>query len=293
MGRLGEQAVLSARPTHRHPLGDDTDTVAAMAGVLCGAHLGESGIPPRGRLYPQYQAMLRTTPPRGGSGPPESRGPAVRTPMPADRDPAPCPACRLPGWLCVCAHAPRVATRTPLLLVVHVHDLGRTSNTARLLALAVRGAALVRHGDRAGPADPAPHLPAGTTPVVLFPGRGAEPLTPDLAAALPSPPALVVPDGSWRQAARMVKRLPLLAAAVKVALPGRAFAGSALRRNRPGHRMSTYEAVTQALAALEGEAVAGPLLDFYRRATDRMRLVRGQIRLGDVYGGLGGPGLAR
>ena len=87
----------------------------------------------------------------------------------------------------------------------------------------------------------------------------------------------------------MVKRLPLLTAATKVSLLVRVFAGHALRRNRPGHRMSTFEAVTQALAILEGEAVARPLLEFYRRAVDRMLLVSGQINLGDVYGGLNGP----
>ena len=226
--------------------------------------------------------------PRWQSGspgyPPRAREP--ESPMPADRDDTPCPACRLPGWLCVCAHAPRVATRTPLLLVVHVHDLGRTSNTARLLALAVRDAAVICHGVFPAPADPASHLPRGVTPVVLFPGRGARPLTPELVASLPPPPALVVPDGNWKQAGKMVKRLPLLAGAVKVALPARDFAGNALRRNRPGHRMSTYEAVAQALAVLEGGAVAGPLLDFYRRATDRMLLARGKLRSGDVYGGL-------
>lgn len=209
--------------------------------------------------------------------------------MHADRDPTPCPACRLQAWLCVCAHAPRVATRTPLLLVAHVHDYGRTSNTARLLALAVRGATVLRHGTAPGPADPAAHVPPGATPVVLFPGHGARPLTPDLVAALPSPPALVVPDGNWKQASRMVKRLPLLAGAVKVALPGRLLSGRPLRLGHAGHHMSTYEAVAQALGVLEGEAVAGPLIDFYRRATDRMLLVRGKLRLGDVYGGIDRP----
>ena len=209
--------------------------------------------------------------------------------MPVDRDLTPCPACRLPAWLCVCTLAPRVATRTSLLLIVHVHDLGRTSNTARLLTLAVRNATLVGHGGLSATPDPASHVPAGATPVVLFPGRGARPLTPELIAALPSPPALVVPDGNWKQAGRMVKRLPLLAGAVKILLPDRDFTGPALRRNRPGHRMSTFEAVVQAFAVLEGEAVAGPLLDFYRRATDRMLLVRGKLRVGDVYGGLDGP----
>jgi DTW domain-containing protein YfiP len=210
-------------------------------------------------------------------------------PMPVDRDYTPCPACRLPAWLCVCAHAPRIATRTPLLLVVHVHDLGRSSNTVRLLSLAISDTKIVCHGAYPDPANPASQIPTDKTPVVLFPGHGAEPLTPELVAALPSPPVLLVPDGSWRQAGKMVRRLPLLAAAVKVSLPVRTYAGSAVRRNLPGHRMSTYEAVVQALAVLEGEAVAEPLLDFYRRATDRMLLVRGKLRLGDVYGGLDGP----
>lgn len=209
--------------------------------------------------------------------------------MTADRDPTACPACRLQKWLCVCAHAPRVTTRTPLVLIVHIRDLGRTSNTVRLLSLAIRDAAVLCHGVYPAPADPVAHVPAGATPVVLFPGHGARPLTPELVAALPSPPALVVPDGNWRQASRMVKRVSLLAGAVKVALPERAFAGMAVRRNQEGHHMSTYEAVAQALGILEGEAVAGPLLDFYRRATDRMLLVRGKLRLGDVYGGLDDP----
>jgi DTW domain-containing protein YfiP len=175
--------------------------------------------------------------------------------------------------------------------VVHVNDLGRTSNTARLLALAIRTATLVRHGIFPDPANPASDVPNGATPIVLFPGHGAQPLTPELIAALPSPPALVVPDGNWRGASRMVKRLPLLANSMKVSLPSRTFAGSALRRNRPGHRMSTYEAVTQALAVLEGDIVAEPLLDFYRRATDRMLLSRGRLKRGDVYGGVEGPRL--
>jgi DTW domain-containing protein YfiP len=143
----------------------------------------------------------------------------------------------------VCAYAPHVLTRTPVLLIAHVHDLPRTSNTVRLLRLAVRNATILPHGVFPAPADPGAHLPDGTTPIVLFPGHGAKPLTPELIASLPSPPALVVPDGNWKQASRMVKRIPLLTGSVKVTLPDRTFPGMAVRRNQERHHMSTFEAV--------------------------------------------------
>jgi DTW domain-containing protein YfiP len=155
--------------------------------------------------------------------------------------------------------------------------------------LAVRNATLVGHGGLPVPPDPAIHLQTGVTPIVLFPGHGARPLTPDLIATLPMPPALIVPDGNWKQASRMVKRLPLLATGTKVSLPNRKLMGQALRRNHTGHRMSTYEAVVQSLAILEGDAIAEPLFDFYRRAVDRMLFVRGHLKIGDVYGGLPYP----
>lgn len=66
----------------------------------------------------------------------------------------------------------------------------------------------------------------------------------------------------------------------------RPFRHEGLRRNEPGHCMSTFEAVAQALRILEGRAVAEALMDFYRWATDRMLLVRGKLKAGDVYGGL-------
>jgi hypothetical protein len=45
----------------------------------------------------------------------------------------------------------------------------------------------------------------------------------------------------------------------------------------------------QALAILEGEAIAEPLVDFYRRAVDHLLLVRGQLKSGEVYGGVPDP----
>ncbi len=40
---------------------------------------------------------------------------------------------------------------------------------------------------------------------------------------------------------------------------------------------------------IERDEIAEPLFDFYRRATDRMLLVRGKLTLRDVYGGIDHP----
>ena len=210
----------------------------------------------------------------------------MSSPAPIERDQTACRGCRLPAWLCVCELAPKLTIRTRLILPVHVQDLGRTSNTVRLLALAIRNATVLAHGAYPDPADPVSHVPAGETALVLFPGHGAVPLTAELVASLSSPPALIAPDGSWRQASRMVKRLPGLASAIKVSLEERTLPGAALRRNSAGHHMSTFEAVTQALAILEGEDIATAMFDFYRRATDRMLFIRGKLHRDDVRGGI-------
>jgi hypothetical protein len=50
--------------------------------------------------------------------------------------------------------------------------------------------------------------------------------------------------------------------------------------------MSTCEAIAQALGCLEGDTVEDELLSFFRRAVDRMLMLRGKMRATDVYGGL-------
>src|SRR4051794_21540874 len=94
-----------------HPIEDGARTVVEETG---GTRFETALVPADALLRPEARLDQALATDRAGS------------PMPADRDPIPCPACRLQGWLCVCAHAPRVATRTSLVLVVHVRDLGRT-----------------------------------------------------------------------------------------------------------------------------------------------------------------------
>jgi DTW domain-containing protein YfiP len=80
-------------------------------------------------------------------------------------------------------------------------------------------------------------------------GRGARPA----AEAVP-PPALLVIDGTWLQAERMLRDNPFLAALPRLAVRPDLPSGYGDLRREPGpEHLPTIEAVALALGALEGE----------------------------------------
>src|SRR6266567_1561673 len=144
-----------------------------------------------------------------------------------------CPACFFRPEECLCpACLPPAQTRTRFLLLRHVSERLRPTNTARWAALALSEARLVDYGARGALLDEAPLALPGTC--VLWPGA---------AAPLAAPPRqVVVVDASWSQARRMLQRIPAL-------------------REPPGaDGMSTLEAVARTLELL-GEPAAAAKLD--------------------------------
>jgi tRNA-uridine aminocarboxypropyltransferase len=157
---------------------------------------------------------------------------------------------------CLCASLPRVRTRTRFVILRHVAERAKASNTARLAGLALENVEIREHG--AGEAAAA-ELDAGSW--LLYPeGPPWEP-----ARGVPS--QLVVLDGTWAQARRMRQRLPALRGLPILSLPpGHGRDRLRLRRPpRPG-AMSTLEAIARAVALLEGEALARPLEELFDRA---------------------------
>jgi DTW domain-containing protein YfiP len=193
-----------------------------------------------------------------------------------------CIACRLRIDLCLCAASPRLPLATRLVMLMHAKEWRRASNTGHLARLAVQDAHIVLHG-RIGQTLTAQDLPtANTHPILLFPSSTAAVLTPEVAAALPRPLSLIIPDGNWGQAKQMVKRIPGLAALPTVALPLAPAGVRRLRRNLTPDRMSTLEAVALALGLLEGPGIEARILKFYTQLVDRMLHMRGYVRADEL-----------
>lgn len=170
-----------------------------------------------------------------------------------------CLRCFLPSPLCVCAQVPRVETRTRVLLVRHTQEAFKASNTARLAAQALPNSELIPYGDRDRSFERRLPLPEGSW--LLWPEGPPPPKD------APTPRALVVLDGSWSQARRMVQRHPAFRSLPRLVLAPPAEGSLRLRQPPRADGMSTLEAVAFALEQLEGPRVAEPLLALHAAFT--------------------------
>ncbi len=134
------------------------------------------------------------------------------------------------------------------MIVRHVAERWRTSNTGRLAALAL-GATIVEHGaaGRDAVLEPAP----GT--VLVFP-EGAPTETPPVPAS-----RLLFLDATWHQARRMRQRLAAMRGLPVWHLAIDVVPAARLRESPGAGKVSTIEAIARALRVLEGDAPADAL----------------------------------
>lgn len=178
--------------------------------------------------------------------------------LPALLPPERCPGCAFRRDRCLCAQLPRVATHTRLVLLQHVKDARRPTNTGRLLAAMHPGVEVALYGwtDRVLDMDA---LAATPNLAALFPHDDAPTLSPDLFDGS-TPPVVAVLDGTWTQGARLARRLAR-AGVRPVRLPEGAPGAYRLRQSGDPTRLCTIEAAARALSALGEDEAAARLLD--------------------------------
>jgi DTW domain-containing protein YfiP len=189
--------------------------------------------------------------------------------------------------LCICTLLPRLETRTRVVLVVHQLEANKPTNTGLLAARCLANSAVVYRGRPPAGADAATpafgDLP-GVQHLMLYPHPSATPV----AAWRGSKDAIVllVPDGTWRQAARTRARLaPDPRTIPCVSLPASS-SGRRLRTASAPQRMATLEALARALGVLEGPEIERALLRVYRIMTERTLWSNGRVATADVTGGI-------
>ena len=180
---------------------------------------------------------------------------------------AQCPRCLRPQTHCLCPLIPHLDSRTRVLVLQHPSEVSHALNTARLAALGLSNAELIV-GEVFEDLPKLLNQP-GYQARLLFPAEDAQPL--QVYAPNDQPMLLVVPDGTWRKARKMLHLNPLLAALPRVTLAEGGVSRYRLRKAPGPGALSTIEAIVQALETLEAPTTFAPLLKPFEA------LIEGQI----------------
>ncbi len=162
-----------------------------------------------------------------------------------------CWRCFRPESVCYCAHVTSVPTKTRVVILQHPRERDVPIGTARMASLCLPNAELhvgvnwegskVLANALGGPSRPA---------ALLYPSPGAR----DVATQPPDGPiTLIVVDGTWWQARKLVRQNPALAALPHVAFTPPHASEYQIRKEPQDDYVSTIEALVHTLGHLEGD----------------------------------------
>ncbi len=177
--------------------------------------------------------------------------------------------------LCVCDAAPHLDVRTRLLLVMHHRETQKNTATGHLALMSLANSELRLHGDRNTPLDLSDVDGTTRRVLLLFPSDDAMPLTREFALCDPRPMTLVVPDGNWRQASKIGRRVPGLEHAARVKLPPGPLSRYRLRSESRAEGLATCEAIARAFGILETPRVQAQLESLFDLMVERTLMTRG------------------
>ncbi|PTL77603.1 tRNA-uridine aminocarboxypropyltransferase [Vitiosangium sp. GDMCC 1.1324] len=161
-----------------------------------------------------------------------------------------CLRCLRPESTCYCARVPRVDSRTRVVFLQHPRERRVAIGTARMAHLSLPNSELYVGVDFSGHARLEELAARPERVAVLFPGEEAIPME---EARKQPPETLIVVDGTWPLARKLVKTNPLLAGLPRIGFVPRRPSNYRIRAEPEEHCVSTIEAVVEVLGALEGE----------------------------------------
>jgi DTW domain-containing protein len=195
-----------------------------------------------------------------------------------------CAGCGLPsgplGAHCPCSTLPRIENRSAVTILAHFCEIRKPTNTSRLAARVLSRCRILQLGAPAANEEHGRdtaraagvqlvHSLAALDPLrtlLLYPSDSAIPLEQALSERntgnTDEGVELLVPDGTWAETRRLVRRYPALQQLCAVRLPDRPSV-YALRRNAVPGLLCTLEAIACALGTVDGPDVQQALLSAF------------------------------
>ncbi len=185
-----------------------------------------------------------------------------------------CPRCQINRALCFCEYITEVTNTTPVLVVMHWREKWLTSNSTNLAQQSLTEIETVYRGKRGKEVHLNSIDQSRFCPIYLFPSEDATILTRENIEALPLPPALVVPDGTWSQAVKFHRREAALKNIPHFKLPCLGKSKYQLRKAHFDGGLSTLEAIARALGIIESDLIQKKLERMLEVMVERVKETR-------------------
>jgi DTW domain-containing protein YfiP len=168
--------------------------------------------------------------------------------------------------------------KTKITLVIHHRELSRNSNTGLLALRALVNSEMRIRGEGREALDLQELLSPQYRTFLLFPCVDAVELDRTLVIQDRRPIQLIVPDGTWRQARKILFRHPELKELPKVKISTPNHSTFQLRAQSRRERMATLQAIAHGLGMIEGDPVRAQLMKLYETKIERTLIARGILR---------------
>lgn len=191
---------------------------------------------------------------------------------------SPCELCYQTPENCFCAFIAPVTSRVPFVMIQHWKEQYRSSNTGRLLTLAIPGTPCFTNFNWEQ-LDAMSRFLEAYQPYLLYPSPRAVTVTQfqEIQKTSTKPLCVVLIDGTWRQAKRLRQRIATLRMLPCLRLDPEIPSSYQLRRQSKTHHLSTIEAVIQLMKSLDCADVQ-PLERLFEILVHRGLQARGKFR---------------
>jgi DTW domain-containing protein YfiP len=188
-----------------------------------------------------------------------------------------CLDCYLLKTLCLCDRIPSLDISTQLVLIMHEKERKRSTNTGQLAARVWKNTEVQYRGRIGQKLDVEKFLELEEKAWFVYPQDGAQTLDRRLIEEIGKPTAIILPDGTWDEAARVWPRNFARSKVKKVQLDVKTPSKYQIRVSPHFNSLCTFETVIEIISVLEGEEHRAKLQEVFEIFVERTLWLRGKI----------------
>lgn len=196
-----------------------------------------------------------------------------------------CPNCGLPNIICICNKIKQISLQNKVSVIIPYIERHKSSNTGGLVKAVLSNSQVFIRGEKNKIFNPDNVIEKNYQNLILYTGGRA--LTREYINSFDKPINLIVPDGTWTTAPRIVVREPKFHKIPKVSLLNPPKSQYKLRKHPNPYYISTFEAILYSLEIIENNhKLKDELLYYFLMKIDNLLWLAGKLPSNKVRGGI-------